>query len=446
MTERAVVKRLRYRLYGLVFLIVVALFVALCVGFYRKAFTPVTMVSLHTDQTGNQLRVGADVKVRGMIVGEVRSISSSGETARLDLALRPESVPDIPANVAARLLPKTLFGERYVALQLPDRETGETIEGGSVIEQDRSRSAVEVEQVLNNVMPVLRAVQPQKLATTLHSVSSALEGRGEQFGETLVDLNSYLQKMVPSLPDLRESIADFPAVADTYARAAPDVLDAMRDLTTTTRTLVAEQAALRDLFGTLTRSSINLKSFLDANRDNLIRLNAEVQPTLRVLAKYAPEYPCLIKEIVRQIPVADHAYGKGTEHPNVGKVTIEVTSSRGKYKPGVDEPENLDKRGPRCYPRAVPPQRFPQYPAEGPVRDGSSKPPPGETDNPERFRPTVPQSVSTATTPQVANSPAERDLLSALIGPQLGVMPGDVPDWSGLLVGPLYRGTEVRLR
>ncbi|MQA07097.1 MAG: MCE family protein [Pseudonocardiaceae bacterium] len=442
--ERPVVKRLRYRLYGLVFLVIAALFVAMSIGFYRKAFTPVTTVSLHTDHVGNQLRVGADVKVRGLIVGDVREVRASGERAVLDLALRPESAAKIPANVAARLLPKTLFGERYVALQLPSEPSGQMLESGSVIGQDRSSSAVEIERVLNNLMPVLQAVQPQKLATTLHSVSTALEGRGKQVGDTLVELNTYLERLLPSMPDVRANIEDLSSVANTYSDAAPDLLRALSDLTSTTRTVVQQQTQLRGLFETLTTASINLKSFLDANKNNLIHLSANVQSTLEVLAKYAPEYPCLLDQLVKQIPAADRAFGKGTAHPEVGRVTMEITSTRGKYLPGRDEPRNEDKRGPRCYPRGVPPDRFPQYPAEGPVKDGSYKPPPGETDNPEKFQPTVPQSVSGGS--QVANSPAERDVIGALLGPQLGVMPAEVPEWSSLLVGPLYRGTEVRLR
>src|SRR5690606_41563216 len=54
----------------------------------------------------------------------------------------------------------------------------------------------------SNVLPRLQAVEPQKLAGTLSAVSTALEGRGEQLGETLVDLSDYLREFNPSPPDL----------------------------------------------------------------------------------------------------------------------------------------------------------------------------------------------------------------------------------------------------
>lgn len=426
----------RYQLYGLVFLAIVGLLVALAVGFYRKSFTPIVPVRLEASHVGNQLRVGADIKLRGLNVGEVRAIRATADHAELDLALDPDHINKIPSNVSARLLPKTLFGERYVALQVPAQPSQRKLVAGDVITQDRTATAIEIETVLNDLMPVLNAVQPSKLAATLNAMSTALDGRGKQFGDTLVQLNSYLEQLTPSLPDLRKNIEQLATVANTYADAAPDLFQALSDLTTTTKTVVEQRVSLDNLFATVTTASTDLTNFLNANKNNLIGLSTTAESTLAVLAKYAPEYPCLLKQLVDGIPGADAAFGKGTAHPDVSRVTIEITASRGKYLPGVDTPRFDDKRGPRCYPVAKPPARFPQYPSGGPLKDGSSKPPPPRSDRPQDFQPTV---------PQIANAPAERDLIAALLAPSLGVMPSDVPQWSTLLVGPLFRGTEVIL-
>lgn len=44
---------------------------------------------------------------------------ADGTKATLDIALKPEHVAHIPSDVHARLLPKTLFGEKYVDLVAP---------------------------------------------------------------------------------------------------------------------------------------------------------------------------------------------------------------------------------------------------------------------------------------------------------------------------------------
>ncbi|HEU5108757.1 MAG TPA: MCE family protein [Micromonosporaceae bacterium] len=428
---------LRHQLAGLVFLVLAGLLVALSIAVYRKAFTPVVPVRLETATAGSQLRVHADVKLRGLVVGEVRAIRAERGRAVLDLALDPALVARIPANVTARLLPKTLFGERYVALSTPDRPD-RPIAAGDVISQDRTAAATEIDAVLDDLLPLLRAVRPAELAATLDAMAVALTGRGQQLGTTLVALNSYLDRLGPALPDLRADIERLATVADTYADAAPDLLQALRELTTTSQTLAQQQNGVRTLVGSLTTAAVDLTDFLAANRDNLISLSTTAEPTLAVLARYAPEYPCLLRQLVDAIPAADAAFGKGTAHPNVSRVTIEITASRGKYLPGVDTPRYDDKRGPRCYPVAKPPNRFPQYPPGGPLRDGSTKPPPPRSDRPQDFQPTA--------APVLANTPPERDLIAALVAPSLQVMPADVPGWGALLLGPLLRGTEVTVR
>jgi phospholipid/cholesterol/gamma-HCH transport system substrate-binding protein len=436
-------ERLRYQMYGLIFLVIAGMFVVLSIAFYRKTFTPVVPVTLETDHVGNQLRSGADVKLRGLIVGEVRDIRPNGDHAVLDLAMDPDQIGKIPGNVTARLLPKTLFGERYVALQIPAEPSGRLREH-DVIGQDRTSSAVEIEQVLDDLMPVLQAIQPEKLSATLNAMATALSGQGKEFGDTLVQLGDYLGKIQPSMPDLQANIQRLAEVADTYAQAGPELLSALRDLTVTTQTVVEQRGQLQELYGTLTNASIDLGNFLAANKDNIISLASSSKSTLDVLAKYAPEYPCLLKQLVDAIPSADRAFGKGTDTPNVTKVTIEITASRGKYLPGVDTPHYDDKRGPRCYPVAHPPAVFPQYAEGEPLKDGSSKPPPPRNERPQDFPNTLPQSLTS--TPRVANTPAEQQLIAVLVAPGIGVQPSQVPAWSSLLVGPLFRGTEVTVQ
>ncbi|MCU1680698.1 MAG: transporter substrate-binding protein [Amycolatopsis sp.] len=446
MNRRILLRRLRFQLLGLVFLVVAALFFVTTVAIYNKDFTPVTQVRLETDHVGNQMRKGADVKVRGVLVGEVRSIEVDGDHAALDLALDPDKIDVIPANVSARLLPKTLFGERYVALQIPPDPSAAHIAAGDVIGQDRSSSAIELEKVLDDVMPLLQAVQPQKLSSTLNAVSTALNGRGTQLGQTLARLSDYLGKLDPSLPDVKADITGLANVSDTYTKAAPDLLDALADLTTTSKTLVDKKQGLADLYSSVSTASVDLTSFLAVNENNLIGLTTDVQPTLDVLAKYAPEYPCLLQQLAASVPAAELAFGKGTAHPDVSRVTIEFTSSRGKYLPGVDEPKYDDKRGPRCYPQVPKPGTWPQYPPDGAIKDGSTKPAPPRSPDGTLPGPIASGSGSTGGAPSLVNSPGEQQLINLLTAPALGVAPSDVPNWSSLLVGPLYRGAEVDLK
>ena len=109
----------------------------------------------------------------------------------------------LPANVTAQMLPTTLFGERYVDLVLPARPAAARLVSGSVIGQDRSKDAIEIEEVLNNLLPLLAAAEPQQLSLTLNALAQGLKGNGTELGQTLVQLGSYLRRLRPHLPALR---------------------------------------------------------------------------------------------------------------------------------------------------------------------------------------------------------------------------------------------------
>ena len=114
----------------------------------------------------------------------MRKIDASTEGATIQLAINPAYLSEIPADVTARLLPKTLFGERYVALQLPPNPGSRHLADGDVIGQDRTSNAIELQKVIDDTLPLLKAVQPQDLAFTLGAIADALRGRGNSIGTT----------------------------------------------------------------------------------------------------------------------------------------------------------------------------------------------------------------------------------------------------------------------
>lgn len=454
MSTHGALSTLRRRLLGLLFVITMLGFVGLSVAMYNKSFSTFTRVTLHTDKVGNQLQEQSDVKVRGLIVGTVREINATRTGAQLQLDLDPEKVKQIPANVSARFLPKTLFGERFVSLQLPQNPASHALADGDEIPQDRSSNAVELEQALEHLLPVLQAVQPQKLSSTLTAISTALEGRGKPLGQTLRELGQFVGELNPHIPQLNHDLRALADASDTFDKASPDFVRAMDDLTVTSRTIAEQRGNLESLYGTLTGTSDDVRTFLEANKSNLINVAKTSRPTLELLARYSPQVPCFLDGMAYATERLNKAFGGGTDKPGL-HAKIELVVNRGKYKPGVDDPRYDEHRGPRCYDFENNPDPFP-IPPEGPVRDGSSQPPPAKTgdfgvlppalgSHYEQGGTTSPSSASGGV-PSFANSGMERDMLSALLAPQLDVAPRQVPDWSGLLVGPLYRGAEVHIK
>ena len=410
---------LRLRLYGVVFIAVLALLLSLSVAVYRQAFTPVVRITLEADSLGNQLDPRADVKLRGLLVGEVREVRADGTKATLDIALKPEHVVHIPNDVHARLLPKTLFGEKYVDLVPPEHSSSSSarpIRAGDVITQDRTRVGIELQQLMNDLLPLLRTVQPGKLNATLSAFATALEGRGDRIGDNLTRLESYLRRLNPHLPSLTEDIARFAEVAETYGDAAPDLMEILRNTVTTSRTIVEQKDRLAAALNSTATVAGTAEDFLDANGDRLITLGQVSRPTLELFARYSPQYPCLLAGLVRQEKASEEAFRGGKMH-----ITLEVVRPQGAYEPG-EEPRYGERSGPNC--RDLP---HPPVPGAGThLDDGSKKASPASGG---------PLGVSATL--------AEQRAVGSLVAPVLGVPADEVPPVATLLFGPMARGTAV---
>ncbi|MEV0723716.1 MCE family protein [Micromonospora purpureochromogenes] len=427
---------MRNRILGIVFIALLTAALTASVLQYKKAFTPVAWVTLHAGRAGLQLSPGADVKVRGVVVGEVRSVGSEGSGARIRLALDPATTPLIPADVSARLLPKTLFGERYVELVPPTGGPATPIRDGAVIGQDRSRTAVELERVLDQALPLLQAVRPDQLAATLGAIATALEGRGEQLGANVERLAAYLKQLNPAMPTIAEDVRKLAVVLDSYDAALPDLLALLRDVTVTSRTVTDQREQLAAFLIETTDTADLTRGFLDRHGDQLISLGQVSRPVLELLATYSPEYACMMSGLVALQPRVEEVFAGGRMH-----ITLEVTRDGGKYEKGRDEPVYGAHDGPHC--RGVP---DPGKPApEVPINDGYDYR--GE-------RPRTPLPVGLPGTSPGGGSPGmgragtaeERALVNPLVGAVTGTPPAEVPDIAVLLWGPLLRGGVVNAR
>ncbi|MGZ6827821.1 MAG: MCE family protein [Mycobacteriales bacterium] len=414
---------LRRRLSGIAFLVVIALLVGLTVLLYRKAFTPVVHVTLKADRIGNQLSAPADVKLRGLVVGEVRAVHSSGSGATLDLALQPDKVKLIPSDVRAQLLPKTLFGEKYVVLVPPADPSGGHVHEGSVIDQDHSSTALETEKVLDDLMPLLQSLHPAQLSMTLNALSTALRGRGTTLGQNLVASGAYFKRLNPALPTLGADLQGVADLANTTADVSPQLLTVLDNLSASSRNLVDEKPALDGFLTSTNGFAADAQQVLAANEQRLVTLARDSQPSLALFGRYSPEFPCFLKGLADYEPIVEKSFG-GLD-PGL-HITLEPTQDNGGYAPG-QEPKYRDGRAPYC--NGLPHPKVPQ----------------GDTSFDDGYRTSTTPTGSVAASRYLAPTSGSGAVLSAVTAPVLGVPASQVPDLVSLLFGPLAGGSTVGL-
>jgi phospholipid/cholesterol/gamma-HCH transport system substrate-binding protein len=426
------VSGIRFKVLGAAFLCLLLAGVWLTYGVFTQRFTSFDEVTLDASTIGLQMPDRADVKIRGVIVGEVLGFTATDQGAQVRLGIFPSQMHTIPANVTGAIVPKTLFGEKYVSLVVPDQPSPHPLQPGATI--TRTQVPVEVQKVLADLYPLLRTVQPADINMTLNAISTALEGRGNQLGHDLVTVDHYLKRVNPQIPQIVADLRLTTKVSNTYADVMPSIAQILRNTIKTTGTLHDRRQQLQTLFSDVTSFSDTAHDFLRANGDNIIRLGQVSRPQAQLLARYAPEYPCLLGGLVRSGKLEAQAFRGFTLH-----IVLETLPHQPRGYTAADQPVYGDTRGPNCLHLPDPP-----WNQANPVRhqpnfnDGVNTPTGKGTDR-------VAPSYYTRGT-GYAGSAAESGVLKSLLGPSLGMSAQDVPDLGVLLVGPMARGAKVSLR
>jgi virulence factor Mce-like protein len=325
---------------GLLTVLTLVLIFAVAVGLFRDSFKKTVPVTVISDRAGLVMYPEAKVKLNGAQVGKVASIEPLPDgSAALHLALDPASLDAIPANVGAEIASSTVFGSKFVELVPPADPSASSLTAGKVIQGNNV--TVEVNTVFQQLVSILSKVEPVKLNQTLGALSQSLSGRGDKFGQSLVDLDSALIKINPALESLNHVIAVAPTVFDAFADASPDLLAVLDNTSRVGETLVNQQ----DNLDALLISAIGLADIgtdvVSANRQPLTDVLRLLVPTTDLTNQYNAALTCGIGGL---IPLAT---GPGAPVP--GAVLLQsFFLGRERYRYPGNLPKVAAKGGPQC--------------------------------------------------------------------------------------------------
>lgn len=181
-------------------------------GYYEPTYEltavfPISAQGVFTDG-------GTNVKMRGVNVGTVTGVELLDDgRARFRLAI--DKGVEVPANVGARLEPLSVFGPKFVSLvPVPGLAPGILVNGDEI---DRAIVGSELTGVLADATSLLGRVDTQDVIEIFDAVSTGLNGRGDEIGETidgatvLVDIadrrRGELVRFLPDLDRLSSTIA-----------------------------------------------------------------------------------------------------------------------------------------------------------------------------------------------------------------------------------------------
>ena len=229
---------------------------------------------------GQGLLAGSDVKVRGVDIGRVRNIRLRDGRALVRLDIKKGQ--KVPITSSATIRPKTLFGEKFVDIEpgagdgtgpyLPDE--------GAIVD---TLGGFELERVLADLYPVLKAVKPQELTVILDSLAQAADGRGPQINRLISTYSEVLGAQAANDAELDQYLQELARLSEGLVALAPAALGLATDLNQTLPDLNARGPQLTALLDQTTRLSGDLDALLQRHTPFIDKAVNQGGRTLEVL-------------------------------------------------------------------------------------------------------------------------------------------------------------------
>lgn len=336
-----------YALAGAVLLTVILVLVIVALASFRGSFDTARSLRVVSDRAGLVMQSGAKVKMNGVTIGSVSTVTTDGHLTALDLRVDPADFSRIPEGTVAEIRSSTAFGAKYVALVVPDDPGGRTVVDGQTIAA--TNVPTEVNTLFENLQGVMETVDPAKLNAALSAVAGGLRQRGAVLAETIDDSDAVLRGINPMWPQISRDTRLAGAVADTYGDAAQSILALLDNATVTAGTVVDRQDGLDGLLASAVGLGNTGAHVLRVNGPAFVNASRLLVPTTALLAEYSPEYKCIADQATYNLK-----YGMGRFGGNTTGYSMDLDVALLLGDNAYRYPDNLPEIGAEGGPRGAP--------------------------------------------------------------------------------------------
>ncbi len=154
---------------------------------------------------------GDDVKLAGLTVGEVTDIEVVDGRAQVRFAVDEDVRLPSDSTVAVRW--RNLIGQRFLGLE-PGTASALLADGDIM---PRARNVVDLGQLVNQLVPLARAVSPDQINEILTTLLEAFDGNDATFDELLADLDGVLATLAERDDTIGRLLQDYDTITSAVA-------------------------------------------------------------------------------------------------------------------------------------------------------------------------------------------------------------------------------------
>ncbi len=246
---------------------------------------------------------GSDVRVLGVPVGTVDSVTPSGTEVLVTMSY--DAGVQLPADASAVIIAPSIVGDRFIQLT-PAYTGGEVLESGEVLGVDRTATPLELDDIYASLDDLTVALGPNganrdgALTDLLEVTAENFGGQGARFNQTISDFSELSATLDDNKEELFSSLTEVQAFVSTLAENDETVRQFNTSLASVSDLLAGERQELVASLDNLGTALGQVKGFVETNEAVLGRDISKLNRVARVLVKQRAN----LEEILAVAPLA----------------------------------------------------------------------------------------------------------------------------------------------
>lgn len=279
--------RTAFALRGLAFAMALVVGTGVLIAAANDALRPAPEVTAALPASAGPVRANSAVQYHGVTVGRLTAVDGGIKGSELRLRMEDDLAHQVPANVRVRVLPRTLFGDQYIDLAVPDGASPHgSLHDGAELRPDTSEKTVQLYTAYSRFYDVLTALRPADLQVAMTTLADTLRGKGDRLGSMVDDTSAFLDEFSPVVDTLDRDIDTIARLSSDVAAATPDLIRTLDNATALSRTLSTERESLGNLLGSGIDLARTSRRVISEHADRVVRLARSTQPISDVLSRH----------------------------------------------------------------------------------------------------------------------------------------------------------------
>ena len=258
-----------------------------------------TIYAMLSDSAG--VFVGNEVGILGVPVGHITAIEPQGTNVKVTMEIDKDQ--PVPADAGAVVVARSVATDRYIELT-PVYHDGPKMAPNTVIEQSRTRTPVEFDEVLKALSDFAVGIGGTRqsrdaVKNFVDTGADVLGGEGPLLNSTLTSLSQAVNGVYGQRGDITSTLVAVDKLTKTLATNPGTVREFIKQGAGASELLAAERTNFRDSLRAVSTAVETMSEFVHTNKDQLVRSLRNTTDVMKILLARRQQ----LEEILRVMPL-----------------------------------------------------------------------------------------------------------------------------------------------